>query len=210
MKRYMIVGIAVVAILGIAITMALASNPAAADNLFDGTAQVGTVSEDSGDAATAVTQDPIANPAGQNFVDEDGDGVCDTCGNVPGTGTGNQNGNGAAGENFVDLDGDGICDDCEPLAPADGTGNQYGRQGGQGGQGAGIHQSTTQLDGTASTTSQNGNGATGDNFVDLDGDGICDDCTPYAPADGTGNQYGRQGGQGGQGQRGGGRGNAQN
>ena len=196
MKRYMIVGIAVVAILGIAAAMALASNPQAADNLFDGTAQIETVSEESGDAATAVTQDPAAAPVSQTFVDEDGDGVCDTCGNVPGTGAGNQNGNGASGDNFVDLDGDGICDDCQPLAAADGSGNQYGRQGGQGGQGgqgAAMHQSTTQLDGA---TSQSGNGASGDNFVDEDGDGICDDCAPLAPADGSGNQYGRQGGQG--------------
>ena len=219
MKRYMIVGIAVVAILGIAITMALASNPAMADNILDGAGQVGTAIDEGVNTETAVTQDPIANPSGQNFVDEDGDGICDTCGNIPGTGGSNfvdedgdgvcdtcgnapgmgtysHSGQGAVGSNFVDLDGDGVCDDCTPLAPADGTGNQNGRQGGQNGQGA------AQVDGTAS---QNGNGANGDNFVDLDGDGICDDCTPLAPADGTGNQYGRQGGQGGQGQRGGGR-----
>lgn len=205
MKRYMIVGIAVVAILGIAIAMALASNPAMADNAMDNLGQIGSVVDEGVNTETAVTQDPIANPSGDNFVDEDGDGICDTCGNVPGTGTGNQNGNGAAGENFVDLDGDGICDDCEPYAPADGSGNQYGRQGGQGGQGTAMHQSTTQLDGV---TGQGGNGAAGDNFVDLDGDGVCDDCEPFAPADGTGNQYGRQGGQrgqGGQGQHGGGR-----
>ena len=196
MKRFMIVGIAVVAILGIAITMALASNPAMADNAFDGTGQLELVVDEGLTGETAVTQDPIANPTGQNFVDEDGDGVCDTCDNITGMGTYSHSGQGAVGSNFVDLDGDGVCDDCTPLAPADGTGNQNGRQGGQNGQGA------AQVDGTAS---QNGNGANGDNFVDLDGDGICDDCTPLAPADGTGNQYGRQGGQGGQGQRGGGR-----
>jgi hypothetical protein len=206
MKRYLMIGIAVVAILGVAGTMALVSNTAMADNAVNDAAQVELVVDDGVAGETAVTQNPIANPSGDNFVDEDGDGICDTCDNVPGTGTGEQNGNGAAGDNFVDLDGDGVCDDCEPLAPADGTGNQYGRQGGQGGQGAAVHQNTTQLDGV---TGQSGNGAAGDNFVDLDGDGICDDCAPLAPADGTGNQYGRQGGQGGQGQgqRGGGRGN---
>ncbi len=134
MKRYMIVGIAVVAILGIAITMALASNPAMADNAFGGAGQADSAIDEGVNTETAVTQDPIATPAGQNFVDENGDGICDTCGNIPGTGTGNQNGNGAAGSNFVDLDGDGVCDTCG-TAPADGTGNQYGHQGGRGGQG---------------------------------------------------------------------------
>lgn len=214
MKRYMIVGIAVVAILGIAITMALASNPAMADNAFGGAAQASSVIDTGVNTDTAVTQDPIATPAGQNFVDEDGDGVCDTCGSIPGMGTYSHSGQGAVGSNFVDLDGDGICDDCTPLAPADGTGNQYGN-GSNGGNGA-AGSNFVDLDGDGvcdtcgtapadGTGSHYGNGAGGSNFVDLDGDGVCDDCTPLAPADGTGNQYGRQGGQGGQGQRGGGR-----
>ena len=44
--------------------------------------------------------DPAGDTYGtaSNFVDEDGDGVCDDC---QGTGVG-----------FVDVDGDGICDSC--------------------------------------------------------------------------------------------------
>ena len=48
---------------------------------------------------------------GSGFVDEDGDGVCDTCGNGSGQGRG-----------FVDDDGDGVCDHA-------GTGQQGARRG---------------------------------------------------------------------------------
>ena len=198
MKRYMIVGIAVTAILGMAIAMAAASTPALADNAYDGMAQVGTVIDEGGDAATAVTQDPIATPVGQYFIDEDGDGICDTCGNVPGTGIGNHYGQGAVGGNFVDLDGDGICDNCTPLAPADGTGNQFGRGNGRNGA-AGSNFVDEDGDGICDTCGNVPGTGAGGNFVDQDGDGICDNCGT-APVDGTGSQYGRQGGQG---QRGG-------
>jgi len=49
----------------------------------------------------AVHQAAMMNQTG--FVDEDGDGVCDLCGNVPGSGE---------GANFIDEDGDGVCDNC--------------------------------------------------------------------------------------------------
>ena len=58
---------------------------------------------------------------GRNFVDADGDGVCDNCGTGMGRGAGGQ------GLGFVDADGDGICDNY-------GTG--AGR--GAGGQGRGF------------------------------------------------------------------------
>ena len=98
-------------------------------------------------------QDPTLNPTGElgtcvNFIDEDGDGVCDNAllGGVGGqVGTmsrqnlqansqsalGGQglstdfvdaNGDGAC-DNFVDADGDGISD----IAPQDGTGSQFGQ-----------------------------------------------------------------------------------
>lgn len=58
---------------------------------------------------------------GPNFVDEDGDGVCDNCDGTPNLyryNYGNQNQEGAMngphspGPNFVDADGDGVCDNC--------------------------------------------------------------------------------------------------
>jgi hypothetical protein len=113
----------------------MASN-ATATTALDTAVPVESVLNEEMNTDTAVTQEQPAVPTGQNFVDENGDGICDTCGNVPGSGMGNQYGKGAMGSNFVDEDGDGVCDTCS-LAPADGTGNQYGRQGGQGGQGRG-------------------------------------------------------------------------
>jgi len=52
------------------------------------------------------------NRVNRQFVDEDGDGICDNGG-------------------FIDADGDGICDNCiNGGVPArDGSGRQYGRQG---------------------------------------------------------------------------------
>lgn len=73
-----------------------------------------------------------------SFVDEDGDGVCDLCGNVPGSGAGanfiDEDGDGVCdnygtgvGTGFVDEDGDGVCDNC---------GSALGqRSGGNGGSG---------------------------------------------------------------------------
>lgn len=75
-----------------------------------------------------------------NFVDEDGDGLCDNCGqqvgvrsmdgNARGRMAGGMRGAGyhADGESLHQF-GDGTCD--YEIAPQDGTGNQYGR-GGQG------------------------------------------------------------------------------
>jgi hypothetical protein len=56
---------------------------------------------------------------GTNFVDADGDGVCDNAGTGAGAGTG-----------FVDADGDGVCDNM-------GTGTGTGTGQGRGGQGRG-------------------------------------------------------------------------
>lgn len=90
-----------------------------------------------------------------NFVDADGDGVCD---NAPQDGTGSQNQRGGQGNqglrpsqagtgqgtygsaNFVDADGDGECDlwqdadgdGVNDAAPRDGTGSQNQRGGGRG------------------------------------------------------------------------------
>jgi hypothetical protein len=125
MKRYLLIGIAVISIAGIAITMALVNNTALAENNPDEAGEIGTLIEEVENTDTAVTQDPVDDVIGQNFVDEDGDGVCDTCGNEPGTNRDRPYGNSRGSNNFIDEDGDGLCDSCG-LAPGDGTGNQYG------------------------------------------------------------------------------------
>jgi hypothetical protein len=83
--------------------------------------------------------------ASYGFVDEDGDGLCDVCGGVPGEGLGQEAGtargygygfvdedgdgvNDRYGSNpeFVDEDGDGICD-THGVAPGEGAAQSYGR-----------------------------------------------------------------------------------
>lgn len=95
----------------------------------------------------AMTAFAAAPGRGPNFVDADGDGICDNCG-VP-----HRRGMGAGcGRNFVDADGDGVCDNCgivhqrgmgagagKYFVDADGDGicDNYGTRQGQG-QGAGC------------------------------------------------------------------------
>lgn len=97
-------------------------------------------------SAVAFAQGPVdsGNGPGQNFVDQDGDGLCDLCGQEPGQGpgfvdadgdgvcdnygTGQQQQRGAGqGQNFVDEDGDGLCDACGNSQQQ--TGQRRGRQG---------------------------------------------------------------------------------
>lgn len=52
---------------------------------------------------------------GQGFIDEDGDGLCDNCGTQC-----------VGGRNFIDQDGDGVCDNWASR-PMDGTGLGSGR-----------------------------------------------------------------------------------
>ncbi|RME58570.1 MAG: hypothetical protein D6790_11765 [Caldilineae bacterium] len=93
---------------------------------------------------------------------------------------------------FVDADGDGVCDNwvdadgdgINDLAPRDGTGNRYGfaRRGG----------------GWRAFSNGQPQGTLMRNFVDADGDGVCDNwvdadgdgINDLAPRDGTGNRYG--------------------
>ena len=124
MKRSMIVTVTLVALLAFVATFALTSR-ATTINALETTEQVDSVLDQEITAETAVIQEQPAVPIGQNFVDEDGDGVCDSCGGVPGSGMGSQNGNGAMGSNFVDEDGDGVCDSCGGV-PGSGMGSQNG------------------------------------------------------------------------------------
>jgi len=95
MKKAMMI-VAMVMIVG---SMALAMG---FGNRFNSDANVAT--------ATAGVHQQVQDQV-QEFVDVDGDGICD---------------------NFVDGSGNGACDgsgECEeqPLSPLDGTGNHYGR-----------------------------------------------------------------------------------
>lgn len=124
MKRPLMIGFAVTAVFGLVTVFALASNTNITKAL-DITDPVESVLNEDVSVETAVPQAQPAVPTGQSFIDEDGDGVCDTCGNVPGTGMGNQHGNGTMGSNFVDEDGDGVCDICGSV-PGTGMGSQSG------------------------------------------------------------------------------------
>lgn len=92
---------------------------------------------------------PATYGAGQcaNFVDANGDGVCDNLGQnvTPRDGTGNQYGTGGSqygaeqgqaavgtgvggSGSFVDADNDGVCDNLgQNVPPRDGTGSQNGK-----------------------------------------------------------------------------------
>lgn len=98
--------------------------------------------------AQEATPDAAATPATcPNFVDADGDGVCDhaEAGMCPGAGHHAQMNRGRGmhmgmgyngmGQNFVDEDGDGICDNC----PTDDNGAQS-QMGGMGHMGRAAHQ----------------------------------------------------------------------
>lgn len=117
-----------------------------------------------------VVEEPAVEPAGQRFIDADGDGVCDNYnGTQPGGGKGYGNGAGQ-GAGFVDADGDGICDNYGNR-PADGTGNKYGQNNGQGqGQGNGAGQGQGQ----------------GGGYVDANGDGVCDNYNGQGKGQGGG------------------------
>ncbi|WP_420643672.1 hypothetical protein [Candidatus Leptofilum sp.] len=201
MKRSMIVGLTVVAAL-CAVTAIAWANNGNTNPVLNDTEPVEAVLDIGVETETAVFQDEPVVPTRPNFVDEDGDGVCDTCGNVPGNGSGqgNQYGNGAQGSNFVDEDGDGVCDTCGNV-PGSGQGNRYGNvpsneQGNWHGNGAmGGNFVDEDGDGVCDICGNAPGSGQGSNFVDEDGDGVCDICG-NVPGSGQGNQNHRQDGQG--------------
>ncbi len=131
----------------------------------------------------------------QGPVDENGDGLCDECGEQVGDGLmrGPQYSQNADAQNlgrgsafgagyrdsfvdedgdgvcddFVDVDGDGICDDCGMQHSP-----RYTRNGDPQGLGRGEAYRDSSVDG-------NGDGVC-DDFVDEDGDGLCDNEGQYA------------------------------
>ena len=149
MKKTLIVGLSVVAIMLLGTSLAMAYES----------------------PEEYVSPELVQGIQGPNFIDEDGDGICD----LMGTGQSGQGQGygpwglqaGTCGGNFIDEDGDGVCD----LA---GMGQGFGPGGSQ--------------DGTC-----------GDNFVDEDGDGVCD--LAGSGQAGTGQGFGGRGRMGnGQGQ----------
>jgi hypothetical protein len=96
---------------------------------------------------TVFAQGPVEDGGGVNdryasapeYVDEDGDGVCDVCGDALGEGYGLGSGYGfvdadgdgvndryASAPGYVDEDGDGVCD-ARAVAPGEGAGQGRGR-----------------------------------------------------------------------------------
>ena len=100
--------------------------------------------------STAVTAAGPGN--GRNYVDADGNGVCDNAGSN-GNGCGRRSG---CGKGYVDADGNGICDN------ADSNGN-----------GCGKGYADTDGDGVCDNAGSNGNGC-GKGYADADGNGVCD------------------------------------
>ena len=85
----------------------------------------------SGENFVGANGGPICGYRGQycQFVDEDGDGICDNYGTGRcGMGLGN-------GTGFIDADGDGICDNRFAGNSLNGTGLRQGGQRGRGGNG---------------------------------------------------------------------------
>ncbi|MCC6165876.1 MAG: hypothetical protein IT329_01490 [Caldilineaceae bacterium] len=92
-------------------------------------------------AAAEATATPMACP---NFVDEDGDGICDHSQDGAGHGAGcHQHGQMGyshgmgmgMGHSFVDEDGDGVCDNCPAGNSAQGRMGRMGRSWHHGGRG---------------------------------------------------------------------------
>lgn len=165
MKKYGMIGLTLLVLLGGVVAFALAQGDTAV-------APAAPALDEAEDVPPVGQDTEPALPTGSNFVDDDGDGICDTCGQethlAPADGSGSRygadggrglgQGTPHAANNFIDEDGDGICDTC----------------------------------GTAS--------GTGSNFVDEDGDGVCDTCGAGGQQ-GQGNRYGQTGERGqGQGQ----------
>lgn len=134
MKKLLCIAVAVIA-LAVCATTVLLTKPtdgsvsAASTGVYNDTEITRT--------AEATDTEYKCDVCGQNFVDEDGDGICDNKGSCQQ--------NGECGKNFVDEDGDGVCDNkgsgqCKGNSHCgQGKGNSRGGCGkGNGGQGKGL------------------------------------------------------------------------
>lgn len=137
-------------------------------------------------AVNRVETTPVATPCA-GYVDADGNGVCDTCGNAAGTCPG-----------YVDVDNNGVCDNrTEGTCPQGGCAGWVDTNG----------------DGACDTCGSTNGSCPG--YVDANGDGVCDSfgngtCPRHGHSNGQGNgTYGYGNGQG-RGHHGGGHGGCWN
>jgi len=86
MKKWMILAIVMLVMLAVLVPAALAQGP---------------VTTEAGPQTGYGVGQMARSGECDNFVDEDGDGVCDRTGTGPGQ---------VSGDNYVDEDGDGVCD----------------------------------------------------------------------------------------------------
>lgn len=111
MKKMMIVVLALAMVLSLAVA-AYGAESVANRRQFEYTNRVTNqfIDED-GDGICDNTALRAGNGMRNGFIDEDGDGICDNGG-------------------FIDEDGDGICDNClnEGMRARNGEGRKYGRQ----------------------------------------------------------------------------------
>ena len=111
------------------------------------------------------------------FVDSDGDGLCDLCG------LGANHAGKSCGANYIDEDGDGICDLC-------------GREAHSAGQGCGANYIDEDGDGLCDRCGLEAHPAAegcGANYTDEDGDGVCDNKAAGTGQKGCGLRRGRCG-----------------
>ncbi len=135
MKKVLWLGLLVAAVMVLGATFVLAQEqPRATDNPVEAAPAVQLPAPDVRPGFVDADGDGVCDNCGQgprnpnaprpNFVDEDGDGVCDNCG----TGMGN-----GGSANFVDADGDGVCDNMgQNMGQANGKGRGQGQAPGQG------------------------------------------------------------------------------
>jgi hypothetical protein len=122
MKRFSVIGLAVVLALSLAVVLATAAFAQGPDGTRDGVRDYDGAGLGQGNGAAYGFVDEDGDGVNDRFVDADGDGECDNVGLALGYGQSagaaphgqaagmGQGGYGMQGANFVDADGDGVCD----------------------------------------------------------------------------------------------------
>jgi hypothetical protein len=122
MKRFSVIGLAVVLALSLMVVIAGAAFAQGPDGARDGVRDLDGPGLGQGNGAAYGFVDEDGDGVNDRFVDADGDGVCDNAGLGLGYGRAGQDapnggmrgmgrqGQGMRGANFVDEDGNGVCD----------------------------------------------------------------------------------------------------